>query len=108
MWKQKIVIALNWGVIGHIKQCLSMEVEELKRFGAMLENDYNRYCCASSEKEKEDALFQLQELMKRPVLVDYFSRCPMASTSNIVKYGLDLGTEKCIQKFIEEYNNIKD
>lgn len=29
-----------------------MEVEELKRFGAMLENDYNRYGCASSEKEK--------------------------------------------------------
>lgn len=85
-----------------------MEVKELKRFGAMLENDYNKYWNARSEKEKEDALFQLQELMKRPVLVDYFSRCPMASTSNIVKYGLDPETEKCIQKFIEEYKNIKD
>ena len=85
-----------------------MEVEELKRFGAMLENDYNRFCRASSGKEKEDALFQLQELMKRPVLVDYFSRCPMALTSNMVKYGLDPETEKCIQKFIEEYKNIKD
>lgn len=46
--------------------------------------------------------------MKRPVLVDYFSRCPMALTSNMVKYGLDPETEKCIQKFIEEYKNIKD
>ena len=85
-----------------------MEVEELKRFGAMLENDYNRYCCACSKKEKEDALSQLQELMKRPVLVDYFSRCPMALTSNIVKYGLDSETGKCIQKFIEKYKSIKD
>ena len=85
-----------------------MEVEELKRYGAMLENDYHWYFCASSRKEKEDALFQLQELMKRPVLVDYFSRCPMALTSNMVKYGLDPETEKCIQKFIEEYKNIKD
>lgn len=85
-----------------------MEEEVLKRFGAMLENEYNKYLSASSKKEKENSLYQLQELMKRPVLVDYFSRCPMASTSNIVKYGLDLGTEKCIQKFIEEYKNIKD
>lgn len=82
-----------------------MEEEVLKRFGAMLENEYNKYLSASSKKEKENSLYQLQCLLDRPILTDYLSKNSVSS-SGITRYGLDSKIEKCIEKIIAEYKNL--
>lgn len=84
------------------------ELNKWKFQNERLQREYQNYCMAYSQKEKEMAKFQIQQILCSSPLIDYINeQHPFAHPFGITKYGLDSETEKSINEIDEIAKGIR-
>ena len=73
-------------------------MEAWKQKNAELQYEYRKYLHASSSKEKDNTLRQIQRIFEWGPFTDFISNYPLAFPFGTSRYGLDSVTEKCIDE----------